>query len=433
MAEYTYFDAFSVRITDLGNGVTEVLIEAEAPSVAGEVSLDCGHGVTVRADFAEPQKLLGIDIEFSRSDVLSGERLPFEVVRLLESLVGSQSASEVEAVAGSFSETTIAIRGNGGPVPIDHDGLKKNLRSLALGNAMHLLEIANDPEELLGVRVIAAFEAMSERHRTGYRVEDEIVARRAVTALDRIRMADAQGPSDYEDLAGDLEALPSIDVKISHMTLDLLRENKVGLPPSLQIFKERVQALLQERLSNLFRERSDSAEHVEGEKQKTATVVNEGLEEVSPGRLRAGWKKKPEGSHLRVLDRGDGSILAVAPIRQTDSGWVAEALFPLDLTLDRLEVHPTDNPFPVGEISQIDKILGAIELGRLAMSQMIGRDSISGSHRETWAACATAWESLGDLERAEQAGEYARGMNTNRAVFHTDWVRRRLTTGGQKH
>jgi hypothetical protein len=294
---------------------------------------------------------------------------------------------------------------------------------------MHLLEIANDPEELLGVRVIAAFEAMSEHRRTGHEIEDEIVASRAVTALDQIRMADAQGPSDYDDLAGDLEALPSIDVKISHMTLDLLRENRVGLPPSLQVFKERVQALLEERLSNLFRFRSEPAEQVEERKQKTATVIIEGLEEVRPGRLRAGWKTKPKGQHLRVLDRRDGSILAVAPIRQTDSGWVAEALFPMDLTLDRLEVHPTDNPFPLGEISPIDKILEAIELGRLAMSQMMGRDSMSGRHRETWSACATAWESLGDFKRAEQAREYAKGMPTNRATFHTDWVRRRLTSG----
>jgi hypothetical protein len=433
MNEYVYFDDLAARVFDLGDDRTEISIEVAAPSVAGEVSLDLGHGVIVRADYVEPQNLLGIDVEFTRSNAADAPSLPLEVIQLLESLIGSQCAAEIEAIVGRISEELIPIRGHGAPVPSAQNDPLRNTSALELGNAMHLLSIANDSDELLGVRVVAAFEAMSSRWFPRDPTMGRIVLERVMEVLEEIRELDAQGPTITDDLAGDIQALPTIDEKIAMMTLDLVEHERFELPSQLRALRKRVHDLLQERMSEVWRNRRVTNEPSEVDRESKTVRVDfetpvtaEGIQEISPGRLIATWVDEPQGNSIRILDRRDGSILSVAPIRESESGWFAEAVFPADLKMAELDVSPTDRPFPISQSSSIDRVFEAIDLGRQAMNLTVQRMWRSVDVRSAWEACAHAWESLGDQQRADQARKYISGGPPKRDAFTVDWVRARL-------
>lgn len=425
MDEGIYWDDIDAELSVTGNGKLEVAIAAHPPGVAGEVAVELIRGVIVRVDFTEPQVLLGIDIDV-RAGVRAGHDLPLDLARVLESLVGARCAAEIEAVCKSGFEGSVSIRGVGARLPHIENNPLKNTRALALGEIAHLLDIANDGDELLGVRIVAAFEPV----RRGWRLDDEFIMEKLSDSigetLREIRLVHLSDRSGINDLEADFRELSLIDAKIASMAANIIGRDVKALAPEISSLCRTAIRILKQRMD----------ERVDGDIQKNASfdtnlrfserAGDPVVAEEVPGRLKVTWSAQPDGKFLRLLSSQDQSIAAVAPIIEIDGTWEAKAVIPLDLQPSELLRDETNAPFPIAGQSAWDKVMHAIQLGRQAMRETIRGREYAISAKDSWEGCAAAWAELGDHTRAEQARDYANGRFPNRQVLLADVVRNRL-------
>jgi len=421
MGEGIYDDDLEAEIIEVGDGTLEVSITAGHPGSAGEVSIHLGHGLTLSVDFAEPQQLVGIHIDPPQTGL--GRSLYIaQMLEILQTLVGPECAVEIESLLASRGVGKVVVRGEGGVVRSRDPYLRKNYAALQLGLAIHLVEIANDRGELLGVRLVAAFESLRQIEQVGNRLIAEIFEQLFVEAVESIRVANETDTWGFDDLEADMSELPTIDEKIAMLSEDLITFRDIKLPAQLVELRERVLGILRDRRNV---SRGEAAQSMESAILSDEESVENppSLVETSPGRLELTWTRRPKGSSLRVLDRNDQVVLAVAPIRQSDSKWIAEAVYPMDLTVSGIFVGATDQPFPMAEGRALDRVLAAIRLGQEATARSIHRRGSRDESKSAWAACGRAWEELGDHQRAQQAFRYAEGQPFNRKRFFVDDVR----------
>lgn len=143
---------------------------------------------------------------------------------------------------------------------------------------------------------------------------------------------------------------------------------------------------------------------------------------TSPGRLRIRWVENPGHIWIRVLDRSDLHLIAVAPVRQCASNlFECEAVIPPDHTLESISCELTDEPSraprPTTEI-----IEDAVEAGQLA-SRLSAHDAHEEAERQ-WQLCAELWEEAGDTTRSNFARAYGNsGERVHRSAFLHDAVR----------
>jgi hypothetical protein len=421
MNEAIYGDDLDTEIIEVGDGSLEISISAGQPGSAGEVSIRLGHGLTLSVDFAEPQQLVGIHIDPLPEGLGRGLYIA-QMFEILQTLIGPECAVEIENLLASRQEGTAVVRGEGGVVRSEDPYLRKNLAALQLGLAIHLVEIANDRGELLGVRLLAAFESLRQIERIGNRIMAEIFEQIFVESVESIRFANETDTWGFDDLDADMGELVSIDQKIAMLSEDLITFRDIKLPAQLVELRERVLGILRDRRNVI---QGETAHDVESAILSDEESVENppSLVETSPGRLELTWTRRPKGSSLRVLDRNDQVVLAVAPIRQSDSKWIAEAVYPMDLTVSGIFVGATDQPFPMAEGRVLDRVLAAIRLGQEATARSIHRRSSRDEIKSAWTACGRAWKELGDSQRAQQAFRYAEGQRHNRERFFVDDVR----------
>ncbi len=146
---------------------------------------------------------------------------------------------------------------------------------------------------------------------------------------------------------------------------------------------------------------------------------------TSPGRLRIRWEENPGHIWIRVLDRGDLHIIAVAPIRQNASNlFESEAVIPPDRTLDSISCELADEPSRAPRPT-IELIEDAVEAGQFA-SRLSAHDAHD-AHEEAerqWQLCAELWDEAGDTTRSNLARAYGSGdERVQRSAFLHDAVR----------
>jgi len=143
---------------------------------------------------------------------------------------------------------------------------------------------------------------------------------------------------------------------------------------------------------------------------------------TSPGRLRIRWEQNPGHLWLRVLDRNDLHLIAIAPVRQRASNlFECEAVLPPDRTLDSFSCELADEPSRSPR-STIEIIEDAVEAGQHA-SRLSARHQ--GREAESqWQLCAALWSEAGDTTRSNLALAYADGREqVSRLAFLHDAVR----------
>ncbi|MFM7126014.1 MAG: hypothetical protein ACKOYO_04040, partial [Actinomycetota bacterium] len=174
-------------------GSGELVIETGRVSAAGELLVHLMDGLVLRVDFARPETLIGIDVEITGpTDADRYWKIPSRMIPMLRSLIGTGAVKEVQRLVGGGENREMEIAG---PRRRDEQDPWLRDQAAALGEAVHLLDIANDPEELLGVRVVAAFESVRYSAKIWHdRIENEI-NRLAIEAIERIRLADSQDDS----------------------------------------------------------------------------------------------------------------------------------------------------------------------------------------------------------------------------------------------
>jgi hypothetical protein len=113
-----------------------------------------------------------------------------------------------------------------------------------------------------------------------------------------------------------------------------------------------------------------------------------------------GWAERRGGLWARAFLAGDGSLLAVAPLRANARDAAARLLVPPN-AIGRLEVDVTDQPELPRPSPALAAVQRAIHLGRAAaQAQRLG-DSTTANLR--WRQCARHWHRAGDHKRAELA------------------------------
>lgn len=422
MSEAFYGEDLDAEVIENGDGSFEISIKAGLPGSAGEVSVFLGHGITLRVDFVEPQQLVGIHIDPPPTG-LGRDLYIAQMLEILQTLIGPECAVEIENLLAGSQEGNTVIRGEGGVVRSEDPYLRKNYAALQLGLAIHLVEIANDGDELLGVRLVAAFESLRQIQRLHNQLIAEIFEQLFVESVEAIRSADEADTWGFDDLEADMSELLSIDGKIAMLSEELIAFQNVKLPDQLVELRERVLEILRDRKDFGRSGRSHRSEESVNESDDESFENAPSLVETNPGRIELTWSRRPKGSSLRVLDRNGHAILAVAPIRQRDSQWIAEAVYPMDLTLSGLLVGATEKPFPLVQGATLDRVLAAVRLGQEATARSFHRHRRRDEIESAWIACGRAWEELGDHQRAQQAYRYAEGHPINRNRFLVDDVR----------
>lgn len=121
-----------------------------------------------------------------------------------------------------------------------------------------------------------------------------------------------------------------------------------------------------------------------------------------PGVLRVTVARSEHPRWVRVT-HDDGSLpLAQAPLRPSDLVEVAELLVPPEVVDEDLRVEVLDPGHPdPSEIRPTRLIRRAVDLGRDAARITRVHGTVAAA--PTWSACADAWHSVGDLQRARAA------------------------------
>lgn len=413
MDDCVYRGSFLAHFTIGSDGTGEVVIETGRISPAGEIPVQLMDGLVLRVDFARPDTLIGIDIDLGapaeRGKIWT---IPSRIIPMLSSLFGVDAVNRVvdlikEGRDGELRLGNSARRGD--------DNHWEQGQAAALGEAVHLLDIANDPDELLGVRAVAAFESVRYGAEIWHDLIENEIHRLAIEAIEGIRNAESSDTSGLTDLDADLTELMSIDRKIAMLSAEVVSEWRRPLPVELEAFRARVLKLLETRSSEPRPRARSRRSDVEQPRVTAGTGTLIRVECVSPGRLRAVWNGKPRGRFARVLDRRDQSILAVAPTFEMDDLWMIEAVIPAQMDIGDVVVSDTNEPFPIGATSKVESVLEAFRLGqkatRLSMDRDIDREQVASA----WEACMSAWQRLGDDRRAKEAlvqTSYRRGSRS---------------------
>jgi hypothetical protein len=398
MDDCVYRGSFLAHFTIGSDSVGEVVIETERVSPAGEIPVQLMDGLVLRVDFARPDTLVGIDIDFTGpTDTQNFWTIPSRMIPMPTSLIGGGAVKDLLTLVGTGRDGEQRL---GSPVQRGDENQWARGQAAALGEAVHLLDIANDPEELLGVRVVAAFESVRYSSQTWHDLIENEINRLAIEAIERIRVADSQDDSGLNDLDGDLKELMSVDRKIALLSAEVISEWKRPLPIELENFRTRVLKLLETRSLTTRGTRRDDVDHPQAV-AGTGTLIR--VERVSPGRLRAMWSGQPRGGYARVLNRKDQSILAVSPVFENDGVWSIEAVIPAHMDERDVLVSDTSEPFPIAASSQVEQVLVAFQLGKKATRLSMDQDIDRGQVAEAWEACMFAWQKLGDDRRAKEA------------------------------
>lgn len=424
MDDHIYRDNLFARFTPGADGSGDLSIESGRVSAAGELVIELMDDLVLRLDFARPEVLISIDVEIPAPTNAGGKpKVSSRIIPMLASLIGFDATNQILKMVGEGTEQRKEVMKSSPRERLDD---KARALAQALGEAVHLLDIANDSEELLGVRVVAAFESVRYGSQIWHDLIEYEIGRLAIEAIEGIRIADSMSDSGLMDLDSDLLELMSIDEKIAMLSAEVVSGWKRALPDDLEVLRERVLKLLASRPStrpSLPRQRFDGGTQPQ---RPTVSGILTHVECVSPGRLRATWNGRPGGRFARVLDRRDQSILAVAPIFDVAGGSSMETVIPATMNVSDVIVIDTDTPFPITAASKVEAVFEACRLGRkavrLSLDDRVGRDRVA----EAWEQCRTAWERLGDFRRAKEAVvqmSYRRGA---RRTPFASYVRTRL-------
>jgi hypothetical protein len=401
MDERIYRDNLVARFTPGDDGSGDVSIESGRVSAAGELMVELVDGLILRLDFARPEILIGIDVEIPAPPTPDKSwTIPSSIIPMLASLIGYEATNQILKMVSSGADRTEEVMNSSRREQRDD---RWGGQAEALGEAVHLLDIANDPEELLGVRVVAAFESVRYGSEIWHDLIEDEIGRLAIDAIEKIRITDSMDDSGLTDLDSDLRELMSIDVKIAMLSAEVVSGWKRSLPIELENLRTRVLGLLESRPLTREPRRHRRPEVDEQAHTSPSLGTLTRVECVSPGRLRATWNGRPRGKFARVLDRRDQSILAVAPVVEVEGGSFIEAVIPVTMDVGDVVVIGTDTPFPIAAASEIESVFEACQLGQKAVRLSLDDRVDRGRVAEAWQECRMAWETLGDIRRAKEA------------------------------
>lgn len=410
------------------------------PGPAGISTGVLADGVRIAVDYADPRRICFVNSDLS----LLGSDLS-----CLGRLLGSDSRhvllEEVEN-AIKYGERRRRFRVQLGDERLRQASAPDPLRrdSGEFGTFIHLLSDISDRDEPSLVRAVAAVDAFeqldsSRQHLLLARDTGDALIRFMTSAI----LADVRGPavlSDLEEQFG--EQLVDLLRRAAQIRLILKTDFHSRLMESSEILRRKMRStnspesdlaapdammsiVASPDRSRTFTPPSRPALRLSASRRSQASEPPEwhGVPELmSSGRLRIRWVENPGHIWIRVLDRRDLHLIAVAPVRQYASNlFECEAVIPPDHTVESISCELADEPSRAPRPT-IEVIEDAVEAGQLA-SRLSAHDAHEEAERQ-WQLCAELWEEAGDTTRSNLARAYGNGgERVQRSAFLHDAVR----------
>ena len=410
------------------------------PGPAGISTGILADGVRIAVDYADPRRICSVtsDLSLLASDL-----------SCLGRLLGSDSRhvlrDEVEN-AIEYGERRRRLRVQLGDERLRQASAPDLLRrdSGEFGTFIQLLSDISDRGEPSLVRAIAAVDAFeqldsSRQHLLLARDTGDALIRFMTSAI----LADVRGPAVLSDLEGEFgEQLVELLRRAAQIRLILKTDYHSRLMESSEILRRMMRNTnspesdiaapdaMMSIVASPDRSRTSTppsrpALQLSASRHSQASEPPEwhGAPELrSPGRLRIRWVENPGHIWIRVLDRRDLHLIAVAPIRQYASNlFECEAVIPPDHTLDEISCELADEPSRAPRPT-IEIIEDAVEAGQVA-SRLSAHDALEEAEHQ-WQLCAELWEEAGDPTRSNLARAYGSGdERVQRSAFLHDAVR----------
>jgi hypothetical protein len=359
---------------------------------------------------------------------------------LLGELIGDERANQVMQAVADAPELPLRIESINERRRLTTAPTRGSRDAQSLGQAVGLLDIATDRREIAAVRVIAAIEAVSWA--SGLRTPriQRAVIDRSQDVLVSLDEEDDRTLDDLSSLRDDLREIAETDPKITFMVRDLIRREMHLLSGPGAGIAEYVAQVLEgdahidddddvHRAVNKWRaspQPTFSMRSIDEERfdlEEPAAPLQGGRR---LGRWIQFWDENPGGSWVRILDPDDQLLIALVPVRAVDGKWQAEAIVPTTREVDDWMIEVTDTPLPPKNTTSSDRIIDAVQLGRIAThlsARGAGRDrAVEGA----WLACAEAWKEAGDPAREARSRQLAERPAVQRPMFLTDRVREAL-------
>lgn len=431
-----------------GSGLVSVASWPVGP--AGSVGLDLGFGVEIDVDAARPSCLVGLTIELPPVDPPGG--VPDGLRRVLHRLLGRSRSDDLVGFLGESARdpthATSARLGAGvhGRSVANGDPDLADLPGYApvpgVTPALHRAAIAQGAACAPGVsplvRAVGLLEAVAELSVGGRALDLAGAVRRDLrigvdTLLGAVDggLRPRRGGEAARELAGLLRVVSSLTPRQSLVAARLTSLARELEPHRRNRPSTRRPTTSKRPLAPRCHHDRGSAEDASSRRQLDRDhpgTVDVGRSDLLrrvpidvgslPGALAEapiaayrrgpaevvvridGWAVRRGGLWARTFHSGDGSLLAVAPLRADVGDAVARLLVPPE-AIHRLEVDVTDRP----ELPRPSPALGAtqraIHVGRFAAQAERLGDVASAAQR--WRQSARLWSQAGDDERAEMA------------------------------
>ena len=432
MSEPIYPDDLVVHTSNLGDA--EQTIGADLISTicgpAGEAEIQLSNEIRLAVDYARPDQLTSISIAVD-TPVAADQLLDDEQSVLLESLVGTERINAVREAMSSSLSAPIRIPG---ALP-RATSLPQNPGELAvrLGQVASLTSILEDDHEAMSVRIVAALEGVSIARRLG----DRALRQRLINRF-QVLSAEALGDNDQRDtgideILEDLHDLRTFHRGVAQEVAKIVEALGDALSDPFNDLVEPIRDVLRGSVGRPLVMAAPDFEQplVLAMNIQSQTVIRDFKERLiidSPrsGRLELFWDMDPVGSWVRIMNPDDLTLVALVPIRRVGEQWVAEAIVPPDRPLNTWVVEVTDTPVTSAAKSTGERIIEAVRLGQIAARKSLGTNQDPSEYRNSWLACAAAWQELGDITRTNRARAYADGDWGTRRNQVADRVRTAL-------
>ena len=410
------------------------------PGPAGISTGVLADGVRIAVDYAEPRRICFVtaDLSLLASDLSClGRLLGTDNRHVLRDEV--ENAIEYGDRRRRFRVQLgdERFRQASAPDPLRRDGGE-------FGTFIHLLSDISDRDESRLVRAVAAVDAFEQLDASR---QLQLLARDTGETLIRFMtsaiLADVRGPAVLSDLEGQAgEQLVDLLRRAAQIRMILKTDYHSRLMESSDLLRRMMRdtnnpesdlLVADAMLSSVASpaplrtspppRTSSPPPNSDPFSESTEHPGWHGVPELtSPGRLRIRWVENPEHIWIRVLDRRDLHLIAVAPIRQYASNlFECEAVIPPDHTLDEISCELADEPSGAPRPT-IEIIEDAVEAGQRA-SRLSAHDAFEEAEHQ-WQLSAELWEEAGDTTRSNLARAYGSGEElVQRSAFLHDAVR----------